>query len=130
MIFQRRGSHSRVFEITSPSLCSRALPHLPQAQGAGSTIRSTGRLSGSGRRGARGLCARFSLAASDRKLKLLNQQLAAFGGLPVLLASRLRQHQLQSLDLKPADGDFALRQRQLLTLRKDHRMRSGKIAGK
>ena len=48
MIFQRRGSHSRVFETTSPSLCSRTLPHLPQAQGAGSTIRSTGRLSGRG----------------------------------------------------------------------------------
>jgi hypothetical protein len=29
MIFQRRGSHSRVFDITSPGLCSPALPHLP-----------------------------------------------------------------------------------------------------
>jgi len=148
MIFQRRGSHSRVFDTTSPSLCSRALPHLPQAQGAGSTIRSTGRLSGNGRRGGRGLrtlllggLRRSNLGLGivfrlglfeilDRKLKLLIEQLAAFGGLPVLLASRLRQHQLQSLDLEPADGDFALRQRQLLTLRKDHRMRSGKIGGK
>jgi len=65
----------------------------------------------------------------DRKLELLDQQLAAFGGLPELLASRLRQHQLQSLDLEPADGDFALRQGQLLTLRKDHRVRCGKIGG-
>ena len=61
----------------------------------------------------------------DRKLELLYQQLAAIGGLPELLASRLRQHQLQSLDLEPADSDFALRQGQLLTLREDHRMRSG-----
>ena len=55
MIFQRRGSHSSVLETTSPSLRSRAPPHLPQAQGAGSTTRSTGRLSGSlrGPRGAR-----------------------------------------------------------------------------
>jgi hypothetical protein len=53
MIFQRRGSHSSVLETTSPSLRSRELPHLPQAQGAGSTIRSTGRLSGS-LRGPRG----------------------------------------------------------------------------
>ena len=33
MIFQRRGSHSSVLETTSPSLRSRAPPHLPQAQG-------------------------------------------------------------------------------------------------
>ena len=66
----------------------------------------------------------------DRKLELLDQQLAALGGLPELLASRLRQHQLQSLDLEPADGDFALCQDQLLTLCKDHCMRSGKVGWK
>jgi hypothetical protein len=147
MIFQRRGSHSRVFETTSPSLCSRALPHLPHAQGAGSTIRSTARLSGSGRRGGRGCCARFSGAVCGAvffgflfglchfeifygKLELLDQQLAAFGGLPELLAPCLGQHQLQPLDFQPADGDFALRQCQLLALRKDHRMRGGKVGGK
>jgi hypothetical protein len=47
-----------------------------------------------------------------------------------LLAPRLGQHQLQPLDLQPADGDFALRQGQLLALRKDHRMRGGEIIGK
>jgi hypothetical protein len=66
----------------------------------------------------------------DRKLELFDQQFAAFGGLPELLAPCLGQHQLQSLDFQPADGDFALRQRQLLTLRKDHRMRGGKVGGK
>jgi hypothetical protein len=57
----------------------------------------------------------------DPKLNLLDQQLAAFGGLPELLAPRLGQVQLQPLDLQPADGDFALRQSQLLALRKDYR---------
>jgi hypothetical protein len=46
MIFYRRGSHSSVFDTTSPSLRSRTPPHFPQAHGGGSTIRSTGRLSG------------------------------------------------------------------------------------
>ena len=43
MTFQRRGSHSSVLDTTSPSLRSRAPPHLPQTHGAGSTMRSTGR---------------------------------------------------------------------------------------
>jgi hypothetical protein len=42
----------------------------------------------------------------------------------------LGQHQLQPFDFQPADGDFALRQCQLLALRKDHRMRGGKIERK
>src|SRR4029077_2474775 len=71
MTFQRRGSHSRVFDTTSPSLRSRLLPHLPHAQGAGSTIRSIGRLSGRGRRGGRGFCARFCLAASGAAISAL-----------------------------------------------------------
>ena len=66
----------------------------------------------------------------DRELELLDQQLAAFGGLPELLAPCLGQHQLQPLDFQPADGHFALRQRQLFALRKDHRVRSGKVGGK
>jgi hypothetical protein len=66
----------------------------------------------------------------DRKLQLLDQQLAALGGLTELFAPRLGQHQLQPLDLQPADSDFALRQGELLALRKDHRMRGGKIGGK
>jgi hypothetical protein len=66
----------------------------------------------------------------DGELELLDQQLAAFGGLPELLAPCLGQHQLQPFDFQPADGDFALRQCQLLALRKDHRMRGGKVGGK
>ena len=66
----------------------------------------------------------------DSQLELLDQQLAAFGGLPELLAPCLGQHQLQPLDFQPADGDFALRQCQLLALRQDHRMRGGKVGGK
>ncbi|MGY4167761.1 hypothetical protein ACVIM8_001834 [Bradyrhizobium sp. USDA 4529] len=65
----------------------------------------------------------------DGKLELFNQQLAALRGLPVLFAPCLGQHQLQPLDFQPADRHLALRQRQLLALRKDHRVRSGKIAG-
>src|SRR5664279_730352 len=63
MIFQRSGSHSSVLVTTSPSLRNRRPPHLPQEQGAGSTMRSTGRLSGR-LRGPRGARVRFSLAAS------------------------------------------------------------------
>jgi len=43
MIFHRRGSHSSERDTTSSSLRRRAPPHLAQAQGAGYTIRSTGR---------------------------------------------------------------------------------------
>jgi hypothetical protein len=50
--------------------------------------------------------------------------------LPVLLAPRFRQHQLQPLDFQAADGHFAGRQRQQFALRKDHRVRSGKVGGK
>lgn len=66
----------------------------------------------------------------DGKLKLFDQQLTAFGGLSELLAPCLGQHQLQSLDFQSADLDFALGQGQLLALRKDHRMRGGKVDGK
>jgi hypothetical protein len=64
------------------------------------------------------------------KLELLDQQLAAFGTLPELLAPCLGQHQLQSFDFQPADRHFTLRQHQQFALRKDHRMRSRKIGGK
>ncbi|MCS3695191.1 hypothetical protein M2194_009285 [Bradyrhizobium elkanii] len=66
----------------------------------------------------------------DGKLELFDQQLAAFGGLPELFAPCLGQHQLQPLDFQSTDGHFALRQRQLFALRKDHCVRSGKVGGK
>jgi hypothetical protein len=50
--------------------------------------------------------------------------------LPELLAPGLGQHQLQPLDFQAADRHFALRQRQQFSLRKDHRVRSGKVSGK
>jgi len=66
----------------------------------------------------------------DGQLKLLDQQPAAFRGLPVLLAPRLGQHQLQPLDFQAADGHFAGRQRQQFALHKYHRMRGGKVGRK
>jgi len=66
----------------------------------------------------------------DGQLKLLDQQPATFRRLPELLAPCLGQHQLQPFDFQAADGHFALRQRQLLALSKDHRVRSGKFGGK
>lgn len=68
-------------------------------------------------------------AILDGKLELLDQQLAAFGGLPELLAPCLGQHQLQPFDFL-ADRDFAVRQGQLLALRKDHCMCGSKVGGK
>ena len=59
----------------------------------------------------------------DGKLELLDQQPAALGRLPELLAPRLGQHQLQPLDFQPADAHFAVHQRQQFALRKDHRVR-------
>ncbi|WP_370103429.1 hypothetical protein [Bradyrhizobium yuanmingense] len=50
--------------------------------------------------------------------------------MPELFSPCLGQHQLQPLDFQPAEGHFALRQRQLFTLRNDHRMRSGKVGAK
>ena len=126
MIFQRRGSHSSVLETTSPSLRSREPPHFPQAQGAGSTTRSTGRLSGSlrGPRGARralrlggfrrgdlglGLFLGLRLfQVLDRQFELLDEKLAALGGLAKTLVAGLGQHQLQPLDLQRADLGFLL----------------------
>ena len=66
----------------------------------------------------------------DGQLELLDQQPAAFRRLPELLATCLGQHQLQPFDFQAADGHFALRQRQQFSLRKDHRVRSGKVGGK
>jgi hypothetical protein len=70
MIFQRRGSHSSVLDTTSPSLRSRAPPHRAQTHGAGSTTRSTGRLSGS-LRGPRGAGRRGALAGSGAAISAL-----------------------------------------------------------
>ncbi len=66
----------------------------------------------------------------DGQLELLDQQPAPFRRLPELLAPCLGQHQLQPFDFQAADGHFALRQRQQFALRKDHRVRSGKVGGK
>ena len=66
----------------------------------------------------------------DGKLELLDQQPAALGRLPELLAPRLGQHQLQPLDFQPADAHFAVHQRQQFALRKDHCVRSSKVGGK
>ena len=57
--------------------------------------------------------------------KLLDQQPAAFRGLPELLAPCLGQHQLQPFDFQATDGHLALRKRQQFALRKDHRVRGG-----
>ena len=153
-IFQRRGSHSSVFVTSSPSLRRRTPPHLPQVQGAGSTTRSTGRLSGS-LRGPRGARARFSFAAVgrrdlgfgfflalrlfkilDRQFELFDQELAAFGRLTELLAPRFGQQELQPLDLQRAKLRFALRHDprrlflfQQLALREDHRVGAGEVVG-
>jgi hypothetical protein len=123
IIFQRRGSHSKVFDTTSPSLCSRSRrPRIWCALRLGGLWR-----------GDLGLGFLFGLGlfkVLDGELELLDQQLAAFGGLSELLASCLGQHQLQPLDFQPADRDLASRQRQQFTLRKDHCMRCGKVGGK
>lgn len=66
----------------------------------------------------------------DGEFELLDQQLAALRRLPELFSSCLGQHQLQPLDLQPANGHFAPRQRQLLALRNDHRVCCGKVGGK
>ena len=66
----------------------------------------------------------------DGQLELLDQQPAAFRRLPELFAPCLGQHQLQPLDFQAAHGHFALCQRQQFALRKDHRVRSGKVGGK
>jgi hypothetical protein len=121
---------------------------LPQAQGAGSTIRSTGRLSGSlrGPRGGRALfilgycrCGDlgFRFLGALRFFQILNGQFelfdqlfAAFRRLAKVFAPRLGQHQLQTLDLEPAGRYLALQQRQCVTLRGDHRVGAGEVARK
>ena len=127
MIFQRRGSHSSVLDTTSPSLRSRAPPHLPQTHGAGSTTRSTGRLSGS-LRGPRGARRRGALAVSGAAISALASSSACVSSRssiassscstrslprsddwPKGLAARLGQLQLQPLDLQGANFGFVLR---------------------
>jgi hypothetical protein len=66
----------------------------------------------------------------DGKLELLDQMPGALGRLAVLLAPCLGQHELVAFDLKPADGQLALRQAQHLTLGDDHRVRGGKVVRK
>ena len=79
-----------------------------------------------------GLCFLFDLdffRILSGKLKLLDQQPAAFRGLPVLFAPRRGQQQLQQFDLKTTDGHFAGRQRKQFVLREDHRVRGGNGGG-
>ncbi len=135
-MFQRRGSHSSVFVASSPSLRSRTPPHLPQAQGAGSTTRSMGR--SCARRADRALDGRFARPTRrasplllgrggrrdprfgfflalrlfeilDRQFKLFDRELAAFGRLAERLAPRLRKQERQSFDFQRAKLRFALR---------------------
>jgi len=138
----------RVFDTTSTELVqplAAALCHTRKAR-----VRRYVRpqVIGRGRRGGRGFCARFCLAASGAAIsalvscsgwvssrssmassKLLDQQ-PARSEMPELLAPCLGQHQLQPFDFQAADSHFALRQRQQFALRKDHRVRSGKVGGK
>jgi hypothetical protein len=46
-----------------------------------------------------------------------------------LLATRLGQQELQPLELKPAHGHFAPRNRQHFALRQDHRVGGGEVCG-
>jgi hypothetical protein len=73
----------------------------------------------------------------DREFELLDEKLAAFRGLAETLVARLRQLQLQSLDLQRAGlgSGFGFAQRsvslrQHLALREDHRMRARQVGGK
>lgn len=59
----------------------------------------------------------------DCQFELLDQQPPALRRLSESLAPRLGQLQFQPLDLKLADGQFALRRRQHFALRDDHRVR-------
>jgi hypothetical protein len=63
----------------------------------------------------------------DGKLELLDQMPGALGGLAVLLAPRLGQHELVAFDLQPADGQFALRRAQHLALGDDHLVRGNEV---
>src|SRR3954447_4006136 len=61
------------------------------------------------------------------KFELLDDLLAALGGLTKLRAPRLGKQELQPLDLETEAGAFALGFDQTLALRQDHRMGSGKV---
>ena len=134
---------------------SRAPPHLPQAQGAGSTIRLDRQIFRQLARSARrplvlffrrfgrgdlgfgffGALRLFQIL--DRQFELFDQLLAALGGLSELFAPGLGQQQLQALDLQPDDLGFALRRdpfrlflRQQFALREDHRVGAGEVGRK
>jgi hypothetical protein len=65
--------------------------------------------------------------AGDRRLSLVSPGRQTSSGRG---SSRPLQGSDQPLDFQPAGGDFALGQGQLFALRKDHRVRSGKVGGK
>jgi hypothetical protein len=116
MIFQRRGSHSRVqdhlAELAQPRAATFAAgarcgfydPFDRQIVWQRTSWRPRilrALLFGGRWRRDLGLGFLFGLRLFeilDGKLELLDQQLAAFGGLPELLAPCLGQHQLQSFD--------------------------------
>ena len=125
--FQRRGSHSSVRDTVSPSLRRRSPPHLVQAQGAGYTTRSTGKVSGRAGRGDRrhpaltryrghtgggDLGLGFGggltlLQVSNRQFKLLDEELAALGRRPVLVPAQLGEEELELLVLETAHQGLA-----------------------
>ena len=83
----------------------------------------------------RGLCLGLFLGLRlfqllDRQFELLDEELAALRRLPVGLAARPGQLQLQPLDLEGADFRFALRGGEHLALGEDHRVRARQIARK
>jgi hypothetical protein len=152
--FHQRGTHSSVSVTSSPSLRTTP-PHLGQAQGAGWTMRSRGKCSGSGRRaglrldvergvgpaGCRDLRRRLLLGdglleLSELELELGDDLRPTLGGLAVLLTARLGEQQLQALDLEPGAGDLGFSvlgprfgRAPRRPLGEDHRMRGGEIGG-
>ena len=72
----------------------------------------------------------------DGQFELFDQQLAALGGLPEMLAPGFGQKQLQPLDFEASDRQFALRQDaqrllffQQCACRNDHRVGAGQGPG-
>ena len=110
-----------------------------------STIRSTGRLSGRGRRGGRGFCARFCLAASGAAISALVSCSAWVSSRSSMASSSCSLPRSEDCPTArdvpwPASASAVrfpggrrwLRSspRQQFSLRKDHRVRSGKVGGK
>jgi len=147
-IFQRRGSHSSVFDTSSAELAQSdaaalaagawrglddALDPADSRELARSARRAGAPVLGCAGRGDLGLGLFLGLRlfeVFDRQLELLDEQLATLRRLTEHLAARLGEHQLQALDFQGADFRFARRHDQHLALREDHRMRAGERVGK